>query len=129
VDKNDAIVTLSALAQDTRLDIFRLLVEAGCDGLPAGVIGERLGVPAPTLSFHLKELRRADVVQAERNGRSIVYCAHFAAMHSLVDYLLANCCQGVGLASAAGVSTAACATDAVKPRRARSAGVRHPLQP
>jgi DNA-binding transcriptional ArsR family regulator len=100
--KEGAITALSALAQETRLDIFRLLVEAGPDGLPAGHIGSRLAVPPPTLSFHLKELKNADIVSASRNGRSIRYRADFARMNELVSFLSENCCQGACLTVGAG---------------------------
>lgn len=92
MENTQAIVTLSALAQETRLDIFRLLVEAGLRGMPAGRIGEELDVPSPTLSFHLKELRHAGIVKSSKKGRSITYRADFAAMSDLVGYLLENCC-------------------------------------
>ena len=92
--KTDAIAALAALAQDTRLDVFRLLVQAGTDGLPAGQIGERLGLPAATLSFHLNQLRHAGLVTFRRDGRSLIYAAEYAAMNGLLAYLTENCCQG-----------------------------------
>ena len=95
METKTAVTVLSALAQDTRIDVFRLLVRAGCDGLPAGAIAEHLGIPAPTLSFHLKELRSAGIVEAERSGRTIVYRADFVAMRRLVAYLTEECCGGV----------------------------------
>jgi ArsR family transcriptional regulator, arsenate/arsenite/antimonite-responsive transcriptional repressor len=94
MEKNDAIAGLAALAQETRLDIFRLLVEFGPAGLPAGDIGARLGLPPATLSFHLKELRRAGLITCRRTGRSLIYAADFAAMSALVAYLTENCCGG-----------------------------------
>jgi DNA-binding transcriptional ArsR family regulator len=94
MEKNGAIGALAALAQETRLDIFRLLVEAGPAGMPAGRIGDRLGVPSATLSFHLKELRNAGIVGCRRNGRSMIYAADFGAMNALVGYLMENCCRG-----------------------------------
>ena len=91
--KNDnAVSVLSALAQETRLDIFRLLVRAGNAGLAAGAIGQALGIPAATLSFHLKELKH---VSCRREGRSLIYSANFATMNALVAFLTENCCQGV----------------------------------
>lgn len=93
MERGNVIEALSALAQDTRLDIFRLLVEAGPAGIPAGQIGEELGVPAPTLSFHLKELKNAGMVEASKNGRSVLYRADFGAMNELVGYLMENCCR------------------------------------
>ncbi|MBM3547003.1 MAG: winged helix-turn-helix transcriptional regulator [Alphaproteobacteria bacterium] len=93
--KSTAIVaTLSALAQETRLAIFRLLVDAGPDGMPAGAIAERLDLPAPTLSFHLAQLDRAGIVASRRAGRSIIYAAHFPAMQALIGALTESCCAG-----------------------------------
>jgi DNA-binding transcriptional ArsR family regulator len=94
VEKQDAITALAALAHETRLDVFRLLVRAGGDGLAAGAIGEALGVPSATLSFHLKELKNAGVVDSRRDGRSLIYRADFAAMNALLRFLTENCCQG-----------------------------------
>lgn len=88
------IEALSALAQETRLSIFRLLVEAGAEGIPAGKLGEALGAPAPTLSFHLQQLRHASLIDSTRNGTQIIYTANYAAMNSLIAYLTENCCQG-----------------------------------
>ena len=93
--KQVAIRTLSALAQEARLDIFRLLVRAGIAGLPAGQIGKTLGVPPATLSFHLKELKNAGIVTCRREGRSLIYGPNFDAMQSLLSFLTESCCQGV----------------------------------
>ena len=84
---------LSALAQETRLRIFRALVARGPAGLPAGRIAQRLDLPGPTLSFHLAGLRRAGLVECRREGRSLIYSASFAAMRGVVDYLTENCCR------------------------------------
>ena len=92
--KSDAIAALAALAQETRLDIFRLLVGTGPPGLPAGQIGDRLGQPSPTLSFHLNQLRFAGLITSRRRGRSIIYSANFKAMTGLLAYLTENCCGG-----------------------------------
>jgi DNA-binding transcriptional ArsR family regulator len=94
MDKQDVIAALAALAQDTRLDIFRLLIEVGSEGLPAGEIGERFGLPSPTLSFHLSQLRHAGLVTSRRESRSIIYAADFDAMTALMTYLGENCCGG-----------------------------------
>lgn len=94
MEKLDAIAALAALAQETRLDIFRLLVRAGPGGLPAGQIGERLGLPSATLSFHLNQLRHAGLVTFRRDGRSLIYAAEYGAMNGLLAYLTENCCQG-----------------------------------
>jgi DNA-binding transcriptional ArsR family regulator len=90
----NAIDALAALAQETRLAIFRLLVRQGPDGLPAGAIGERLEIPAPTLSFHLAQLNRAGLVASRRAGRSILYAADYRGMNALLTYLTEDCCQG-----------------------------------
>jgi DNA-binding transcriptional ArsR family regulator len=86
---------LAALAQETRLRIFRLLVEHGPDGLPAGSIARSLALPAATLSFHVKELANAGLVSARPQGRQVHYSADFAEMHELVAFLTENCCRAV----------------------------------
>lgn len=92
--KSIIIGALGALAQETRLDIFRLLVQKGPGGLPAGEIGSRLGQPSPTMSFHLNQLRFAGLVSSRRESRSIIYSANFKAMSDLLAYLTENCCGG-----------------------------------
>jgi len=94
MEKQNAIAALAALAHETRLDVFRLLVRAGPDGLSAGAVAEALGIPPATLSFHLKELRNAGLLAARREGRSIRYAPDFDCMAALVGYLGENCCQG-----------------------------------
>jgi ArsR family transcriptional regulator, arsenate/arsenite/antimonite-responsive transcriptional repressor len=89
-----AIAALAALAQESRLDVFRLLVQSGPDGLAAGEIGTRLGVPSPTLSFHLNHLKYAGLVTSRRDSRSIIYSADYKAMNDLLGYLTENCCRG-----------------------------------
>ncbi len=96
MEKQFAISALAALAQETRLDVFRLLVRAGHDGLPAGAIALALAIPTATLSFHLKELRSAGLVCCERAGRSRIYSPDFAVVGALMAFLTANCCSGVG---------------------------------
>ena len=93
MEKQTVVAALAALAQETRLDAFRALVEAGPDGLPAGELAAALGLPSATLSFHLKELRNAGLVRRERAGRSRIYRPDFAAVRQLVDYLTENCCR------------------------------------
>jgi len=95
-----AVTALSALAQEHRLTLFRLLVQAGPDGLPAGVIAEKIGVPASSLSFHLAQLNRAGLVSQTRQGRSLIYTADYAAMNGLIGYLTENCCEGAACAAA-----------------------------
>jgi ArsR family transcriptional regulator len=94
MDKSDALAALAAISQESRLDMFRLLVQAGAQGLPAGQIGERLGLPSATLSFHLTQLKHAGLVNFRREGRSLIYTAKYAAMNALLGYLMENCCQG-----------------------------------
>jgi ArsR family transcriptional regulator len=92
--QNDAIRSLAALSQSTRLDIYRLLVQKGPDGLAASAIAEKLGLPNATLSFHIKGLTQAGLVTARQESRFIYYAANYAAMNSLVEFLTANCCGG-----------------------------------
>jgi DNA-binding transcriptional ArsR family regulator len=89
-----AVAALSALAQENRLAAFRALVQAGRSGLCPGELGETLGVPGPTLSFHLAQLRHAGLVKVTREGRSLHYAANFDAMIALVGFLTENCCAG-----------------------------------
>jgi DNA-binding transcriptional ArsR family regulator len=103
MEKQEAVAALAALAQDTRLDVFRLLVQAGEAGLPAGRIGERLGLPGATLSFHLNQLRHAGLVTFRRDGRSLIYAAEYDAMNALLAYLTKNCCQGDAASCGVGV--------------------------
>ena len=92
--KEKAIAALAALAQESRLDVFRMLVQSGPDGMPAGEIGAKLGVPSPTLSFHLNHLKHAGLVTCRRDSRSIIYSADYKAMNDLISYLMENCCRG-----------------------------------
>ena len=103
MEKTTAIAALAALAQDTRLDIFRLLVAAGADGMPAGQIGAKLGLPSATLSFHLNQLRHALLVKFRRESRSLIYTAAYPVMNDLLAYLTENCCQGDAAACGLGV--------------------------
>ena len=92
MEKTDAITALNALAQESRLDIFRYLIQLGSKGAPAGQIGKQLALPAATLSFHLKILQVAGIIERKRQGRSLIYTANFAKMNSLLSYLTENCC-------------------------------------
>lgn len=114
-----AIAALAALAQETRLSIYRLLVEAGPDGVSAGRIGERLEVPAATLSFHLKELARAGLISARQERQFIYYAADFERMAELMTYLTQNCCQGMPQACLTTVETALgrCCPPQSRPKR------------
>jgi ArsR family transcriptional regulator len=93
--KHDALAALAALAQDNRLDMFRLLVEAGPEGVPAGKVSDKLGLAPNTLTFHFDRLRDAGLVTVRREGRSMIYAAQFGTMNALLAYLTENCCQGV----------------------------------
>lgn len=94
MEEHLVIRALTALAQDVRLRVFRALVAAGAPGLTPGVMAQALGVPAATLSFHLKELMHAGLVAQQRQGRNLIYRAEYAAMNQLLGYLTENCCQG-----------------------------------
>ena len=93
IEQLEAVDALSALAQETRIEVFRLLVRAGGDGLAAGGIGDALDIPGPTLSFHLKELKQARLIRSERAGRSLIYRADYPAMHELLTFLTDHCCE------------------------------------
>ncbi|HUC48488.1 MAG TPA: metalloregulator ArsR/SmtB family transcription factor [Xanthobacteraceae bacterium] len=92
--KPDALAALAALAQDNRLDIFRLLVRAGSDGMPAGNIATALKLAPNTLTFHLDRLRDAGLATVRREGRSMIYAARYDTMNGLLGFLTENCCQG-----------------------------------
>ncbi len=94
MDTEGAVRVLQALAQGTRLELLRLLVQVGPQGMAAGEIARRLEVPAPTLSFHLKAMQQAGLVSSERNGRSLVYRAGFERLGEIVGFLTENCCGG-----------------------------------
>jgi ArsR family transcriptional regulator, arsenate/arsenite/antimonite-responsive transcriptional repressor len=101
METKQAVQALSALAQDSRLAIFRLLVQAGPAGLAAGAIGEKLELPPATLSFHLAGLTRAGLAQSRQDGRFVIYSASFESMNALVAFLTENCCGGATCAPAA----------------------------
>jgi predicted transcriptional regulator len=107
----DAVDALAALAHEHRLSVYRLLVEAGPDGLNAGTIAQRLGLPPSSLTFHLQHLHRAGLITQQRNSRQLIYAADFAVMDDLVGYLTENCC-----AASAGCESS-CAP-AAKPKKA-----------
>ena len=96
MDVKDAVAALSALAHETRLAVFRILVEAGPDGVPAGSLAERLHMPPSSLTFHLQQLSHAGLVTQRRASRHIIYATDYAAMDSLMGYLTENCCAGTG---------------------------------
>jgi ArsR family transcriptional regulator, arsenate/arsenite/antimonite-responsive transcriptional repressor len=91
----NVVTALAALAQDNRLDVFRLLVQAGREGMPAGQVAEALGLAPNTLSFHFDRLRHAGLVTVRREGRSMIYAARYDTMNALIGFLTENCCRGV----------------------------------
>src|ERR1700719_2385284 len=113
METTDAVAALAALAQDNRLDVFRLLVQAGPEGLPAGAVADALGLAPNTLSFHFDRLRHAGLVTVRRESRSMIYAARFETMNALLGFLTENCCAGAPEKCA---PVAAC-----KPARARRA--------
>jgi DNA-binding transcriptional ArsR family regulator len=113
--KPDALAALAALAQDNRLDVFRLLVETGPEGMPAGAVADALKLAPNTLTFHFDRLRDAGLVTVRREGRSMIYAAQFETMNALLAYLTENCCQG---AQQACVPVPAC-----KPARGKRAKI------
>ena len=101
----NAAELLAALGHESRLSIYRSLVEAGPQGLHAGAIGERLGLPAPTLSFHLAHLSRVGLARRRQEGRFVIYAADFPVMNDLLGFLTANCCGGNPCMPATGAAT------------------------
>lgn len=93
MDNKEATAAFDALSQDTRLRVFRLLVEYGQNGAPAGVLSETLGIPHNTLSFHLSHMNHAGLVQSRREGRSIIYTANFEFFTDLIRYMVKDCCR------------------------------------
>ncbi len=93
---NDAVKALGGLAQESRLEIFRLLVRKGAVGMAAGDLAEHFSMPAPTMSFHLKELSNAGLIASRRESRSIIYAANYGHMQELLDFLMENCCADNG---------------------------------
>src|SRR5262245_49702553 len=100
MEKSEAVAALAALAQDNRLDVFRLLVQAGPEGMPAGQVAEALKLAPNTLTFHFDRLRSAGLVSVRRQGRSMIYAAQYDAMNALLGFLTENCCQGRSCAPA-----------------------------
>jgi|SRR5690242_14084700 ArsR family transcriptional regulator, arsenate/arsenite/antimonite-responsive transcriptional repressor len=115
--KPDVLAALAALAQENRLDVFRLLVEAGLEGMPAGSVASALKLAPNTLTFHFDRLREAGLVTVRREGRSMIYAARFDRMNALLGYLTENCCQG----RAEQCAPAQCKPAAKSPRQTESA--------
>src|SRR5437899_1925310 len=99
METSSAVTALGALAQENRLDVFRLLVQAGPAGMAAGDVAERLKIPPATLSFHLAQLRHAGLLAMRRQGRSLIYSADYEGMNELIAYLMENCCAGAATAA------------------------------
>ncbi len=125
--KPDAVAALAALAQDSRLDVFRLLVQAGPAGLPAGQVAAKLKLAPNTLTFHFDRLRDAGLVTVRRDGRSMIYATRFETMNTLLSFLTENCCQGSQQGSPSGAQTCPpeqCAPPAIcKPARGKRAKI------
>ena len=117
MEKIDAVTALAALAQENRLDVFRLLVRAGEKGMPAGAVATALDLAPNTLSFHFDKLRHAGLVSCKRDGRWLIYAARYESMNALLAYLTENCCAGVS----ATCSTPACAPVAAKRKKTKVA--------
>lgn len=94
MEQRQALISFAALSQETRLSVIRALVIAGPDGLPAGVVAERIGVSPSNISFHFKELERSGLISQRREARSIIYAANYAALADLVKFLMEDCCAG-----------------------------------
>src|ERR1700744_6420310 len=101
MEKTEAVAALVALAQDNRLDIFRLLVQAGPDGMQPGAVATALGLAPNTLTFHFDRLKAAGLVTVRREGRAMIYAAQFETMNALLGFLTDNCCGGISCAPAA----------------------------
>lgn len=116
----DVIVALFALAQESRLAVFRLLVKRGLDGYSPGDLAERLAIPAPTLSFHLKELQRAGLISSRRDGRFLYYSVNFDAMEGLINFLTEKCCSLSDVKAACDTSCNTTSQLIKEPRRRRA---------
>lgn len=116
MDAVAVVGALGALAQDHRLAVFRLLVQAGDEGMAAGAIAEALGVPNSSLSFHLAQLTQAGLIRQERKSRSLIYTADYVAMNALLGYLTENCCAGASC-----TTDAACGSEAAPVQERKSA--------
>ena len=114
MEKSHAVAALAALAQDNRLDVFRLLVQAGPEGMPAGKVADALDLAPNTLTFHFDRLRSAGLVTVRREGRSMIYAAQYDAMTALLEFPTDNCCQG---------AAEKCAPPVCKPAKAKRAKV------
>ena len=116
MEQSDAVAALAALAQDHRLDVYRLLVQVGPEGMPAGAVADALRLAPNTLTFHFDRLRQAGLVSVRREGRSMIYVARYETMNALITYLTENCCAGAPERCA---PVAAC--KAVRIKRAKAA--------
>ncbi len=122
MEKQEVLAALVALGHETRLDIFRLLMQAGPKGLAAGQLGERLALPPATLSFHLSQLKHADLITFRRESRSLIYSAAYPVMNALLAYMTENCCQG------AAASCEAAAPSTCQPKGSHETPARTPVR-
>jgi ArsR family transcriptional regulator, arsenate/arsenite/antimonite-responsive transcriptional repressor len=120
MESSSAVIALSALAQENRLDVFRLLVQAGPDGMAAGDVADRLEIAPATLSFHLAQLRQAGLLTMRRDGRSLIYSANYDGMNALMGFLTENCCAG----DRAGCGVPVCEPQSARLVRRKSKGAR-----
>lgn len=120
MNRGQALSAFSALSQDTRLSIVRLLVQAGPDGIAAGDVADEIGVSASNLSFHLKELQHAGLVEARREARSIIYSADYGALRGLIGFLMKDCCGGRPEICDPVIDAAACCPPAKRKTRKRA---------
>lgn len=104
METKNALSALAALSQESRLAVFRLLVQVGPEGMAASKIGEQLGIPPSSLSFHLKELSHANLIVSRQDGRFVIYAAHIDSMNALIGFLTENCCGGVPCSPALGAA-------------------------
>jgi ArsR family transcriptional regulator, arsenate/arsenite/antimonite-responsive transcriptional repressor len=118
MESGDVVISLAALAQESRLALFRLLVKRGPEGFTPSQLTDKLDVPGPTLSFHLKELQRAGLIEARREGRFLFYSPNFPRMKELIGFLTDNCC--VLADRDCNPACAVPATEAVQPKRKRA---------
>ena len=115
METKSVLAALAALAQESRLAVFRLLVQTGPEGMAASKIGEALGIPASSLSFHLKELSHAKLIDSRQDGRFVIYAAQFDTMNCVLQFLTENCCGGNPCSPVCGID---CETESVSPEAA-----------
>ena len=120
MNRSQALLGFAALSQDTRLGIVRLLVKAGPEGVSAGEVADEIGVSPSNLSFHLKELQHAGLIEARREARSIIYSAEYGVLRGLIGFLMKDCCGGRPEICAPVIANSACCTPAKSRKRAHA---------